>query len=175
MKVQQAINQLLAVKTSSLKMVTRLCMWFTKQWLCKIFFITYHCRCWRCWSWWFWRSLQGIHKEISILFSCNEILFLEIYWMHTQKCTCSIITNQNNLHLKRVDTCRLVCQPTWDSSLEAWTGGVQVVEGLPSCDPGWGGGQSLVVGVLTVEVELVVTVLLLVVELGGVGDCNDFS
>ena len=38
MKVQQAINQLLAVKTSSLKMVTRLCMWFTKQWLCKIFF-----------------------------------------------------------------------------------------------------------------------------------------
>ena len=48
-----------------------------------------------------------------------------------------------------------------------------MVEGLPSCDPGWGGGQSLVVGVLTVEVELVVTVLLLVVELGiVVGDWN---
>ena len=154
--------------------VFHMCGFLNSDYARKLFFITYHCRCWRCWSWRFWRSLQ--YTKIK----------------HTENCTQTVFNDTKNkmhlFHYKIIQFCngefafekdmqisllRLSSLPTWDSSLEAWTGGVQVVEGLPSCDPGWGGGQSLVVGVLTVEVELVVTVLLLVVELGVVvGDWN---
>ena len=62
-----------------------------------------------------------------------------------------------------------------------WTGGVHVVDGLPSCEPGWGGGQSEVDTEVSVEVELVVTVVaeelvevvvVVGVVLGGVEYCK---
>ena len=71
---------------------------------------------------------------------------------------------------------------TWFSlDFPAPTGGVHVVEGLPSCAPGWGGGAGAPVeGVVVVEVEVedvmtveagvevvVVAVLVLAAELGG--------
>ena len=61
-------------------------------------------------------------------------------------------------------------------SADFWTGGVHVVDGLPSCDPGWGGGQSEVDTEGSVEVEVVLTVcavLVFGVELGVVvGYCK---
>ena len=56
-----------------------------------------------------------------------------------------------------------------------------MVDGLPSCEPGWGGGQSEVDTEVSVEVELVVTVVaeelvevvvVVGVVLGGVEYCK---
>ena len=64
-------------------------------------------------------------------------------------------------------------------SPDFWTGGVHVVDGLPSCDPGWGGGQSEVDTEGSVEVEVVLTVcavLVFGVELGVVvGYCKSWE